>query len=373
MAKKQNQNQKRTKSTTKNPAKTAAKKNNNKTLIIVAIILAVAIIASAILVVYAFPDEFRGLFSSDPPPQNVYPNNFDADNIGLEVHFIDVGQGDATLIIFDNGKTMLIDAGSDTPAQVRQDFMAYLNEVMVKDYIDYLIITHPHADHINLLYHTNHTANPSVLSVFNVKNIYKNNFQNNSATETNVYNRILYLEQNHGTVVNRVGAQGGTFNVYGENYSVDIFAPGHGRFGNLNDMSIFVVIEYMDRRVLITGDAERAGEVWFTETLGEKETIDVLRIGHHGSNTSSAAEFLDFFEEILYCVISVGEANTHGHPHPLAMNRLFNRGIVTFRTNRHGTVVALFDAQGNFAFLVVNEVPVENNLNNIPDLMIYKE
>jgi competence protein ComEC len=307
-----------------------------------------------------------------PEKVTFYPEDFNKDSIGLEIHYIDVGQGHAALIKFDDGKTMLIDAGSGSAAnpnaQIRQYFNTQLQNNIDGNYIDYLVITHAHSDHINLLTGTN-----GVLNTYTVGTIYKNKGEHDTQTAQNMRARIAQKEATLGTEVFRVDGET-TYNITGENYSVDIYSPGVDAFGagNLNNNSMFIAIEYNERNILFTGDAEEAGEAWFIETYSKAKdntSFCLLKVGHHGANTSTTQPFLNYFT-IEYAVIAVAESNTYSHPHPMMMNRLFVEGAVTYRTNRHGTVTALIDTEGNMAFRVTAQAPVENNRLGKPDLMI---
>lgn len=281
-------------------------------------------------------------------------------NIGLEVHFIDIGQGDSIVIRLPDGKDVLIDAGSSTAsgAAAVQEYLSYLSLINI-DSFDYLIATHYDADHINML--------DDVLSAYEVKNIYCNGSTHDSAT----YTKFAEACQNEtGAVITYFDEDGDVYTLTGEGYSLDIYAPGFTRFTDANSMSPIVILEYAGRRVVLTGDAEEETESWFmTKTGLSSLDCDVIKLGHHGSDTSNSQAFLNFIAA-EYAVVSVGETNSYNHPDPMVMNRLYNAGIVTYRTNRQGTIVLYVDGDGDFAFGVERQVPVENNKNLINDKMI---
>ena len=235
----------------------------------------------------------------------------------MEAHFIDVGQGDCILLRFNDGVDMIIDAGSGTarnPATVTTEMLAYLDSI--------------HLDKLD---------------------------------ET-------------GAEIVQFDADGDVYEIEGEGYTVTIYAPGYARFEDTNYMSPMIVVEYGGRRMLLTGDAEEEVELWWMETMGGTSyDIDILKVGHHGSQKGTSDAFLEFVDP-EYCVIMVGEENgIYKHPDYLTMNDLFNAGVVTYRTNRHGNIVLFLDGNGEFGFAVEQEVPVDNNKNGINDRMIVTE
>jgi competence protein ComEC len=351
----------------------SAKKKPNISLL-GAVFIAVAIIIAAVLIITTFKGEFSALLgaSQNQNEQNqggqnyIYPDGFNAENVGLEVHFINVGQGDGIFIKFDNGVNMLIDGGSIGNSSVARN--NYMNTLAAQGVsaIDYLIVTHPDSDHIYFL--------ASVLSTYQVKNIYANEVREKDSDTAKALKQTILNEPN--AQIEWIGAQSKTFLDIvpnSPNYDVNIYAPGSNLSSDSNDLSLVVVLEYAGRRVLLMGDAETKEEEWFVSTYNGGKTIDVLKISHHGSSTSTQQSFLDFFDAVAFAVISVGENNTYNHPNPFTMNRLFNMGIITYRTNRHGNVVLLVDSAGAFAFRAAKVVPVENNKYLKSDLMILQE
>lgn len=292
------------------------------------------------------------------------PTEFDAENC-LEVHFIDIGQGDAIAIMFPDGKNMLIDAGSGTNASkaTKEEYLNYLqHNLNISTTIDYFIITHPDADHVNMA--------SEVLDKYDVKNIYYNDYS--YATPTKTYQTFMTkAAEEPGANAYAIGANPATYTVTGDDYSVDIYASGYTRFqeeaveqNNRNILSIMCVLTYGQRKVVFTGDAEVPTEKFFMETVGGTSLdVDVLKVGHHGSYSCTSEEFLNFIKP-EYAVISCDNGQAYHHPHPETMNRLFNYGITTYRTNRHGDIVLYVDLDGDFGFLPEKNVQVENNTKN---------
>ena len=285
------------------------------------------------------------------------PDEFDLENI-LEVHFIDIGQGDAIVVRLPDGKDMLIDAGSGTSASnaTKQKYLSYLAQLNI-DTIDFLMVTHPDSDHVNMM--------NEVLKEYQVENIYYNDTYEG---RSNTYKNFIDEAQLEGAEnLYNVDEDGETYTINSEeyNYEIEIYAPGYDRFEDANSMSMITILRYGGRKILFTGDAHYETENWLMNKMEtENYDIDILKIGHHGSNSSSSDEFLEFFDP-EYGVISVGEDNSYGHPAAATMNRLFNYGVVTYRTNRQGNIVLYIDNDGDFGFLPENNVPVENNSKDL--------
>lgn len=307
--------------------------------------------------------------------------------IAFEAHFVDVAQGDAMLLRFtdpDGTVNVLLDAGSDSSSDVvtADDLVSYLSAVLGNDTIDIAIVTHPDTDHYNML--------DEVFDAFVVEQVYYNDVDKNPTYEEFIGN----VETELGNEGIAIPGDGGTYTVLNdENYSLTIYAPGYNRFwdGEFNEnnrpelgadasngMSLIVKVEVEGRKLLFTGDATGSGtddamtgtEQWFIENCYTPgDDYDFLKIAHHGSDTSSALQFLQTINP-EYCVISCDDGTKHGHPDPEVMNKLFDEGVVTYRTNRQGDIVLLIDSDGDMAFKAEHEVPVENNTDGLPDLML---
>ena len=307
--------------------------------------------------------------------------------IAFEAHFVDVAQGDAMLLRFtdpDGTVNVLLDAGSDSSSDVvtADDLVSYLSAVLGNDTIDIAIVTHPDTDHYDMM--------DEVFDAFVVEQVYYNDVNKNPTYEEFIGN----VETELGNEGIAIPGDGGTYTVLNdENYSLTIYAPGYDRFWNgefdennrpvlgadaSNGMSLIVKVEVEGRKLLFTGDATGSGtddamtgtEQWFIENCYTPgDDYDFLKIAHHGSDTSSALQFLQTINP-EYCVISCDDGTKHGHPDPEVMNKLFDEGVVTYRTNRQGDIVLLIDSDGDMAFKAEHEVPVENNTDGLPDLML---
>lgn len=372
-----------------------AKKQSDKTTLYIAIAVAVIL---ALLVALSFSPVGQTIIdligSDDQTPSsgldgqtpsggnldilrlggNVTANNeVILEDVVFEAHFINVGQGDAVLLTFEDGLTVMVDAGSTSSglSDIRAETLAYLAELSLED-IDYLIVTHPDTDHYNIL--------TAVMDAYEVKNVIYNN-----CTKTTTYSNFIERigEEVDGTHNIPIDEDGFDYVITGEYCTINVYAPGYARFENgdgtydaseSNGMSPIVTVECAGRKLLLTGDAVSATtEPWIMEKIGgSMYDIDFIKLGHHGSDTSSSAEFLDYLNA-EYAIISCDDSTKHGHPDIEVMNRLYDRGIVTYRTNRHGNIILCIDYDGDFAFKVENQVPVDNNKNLINDHMMIEK
>lgn len=329
------------------------KTRKNKKLLRLSIVILLFIIFVVIVlfyVEYLSPGKFsflKGIFDETPVVSEI-PDYIDAEH-ALRIYFIDVGQGDSILLRFPCGTDFLIDAGSGTNAGATRisSYLAALDATGLDD-LEYMIATHPDSDHINML--------DDVLETYEVHNIYYNDYMHTSATfekfleaaETETYGEN---EQAALTLFDEDGDQWNILGVSGECYSVKIYAPGYGRFENNNAMSPFIIAEYGGRKVMLTGDAEACSEQWFLQTFGQNSLdCDILKVAHHGSDTSSSAEFLNFVT-CEYAVISVGENNAYGHPDDETLTKLYERNYSVYRTDLDGTIICYIDREGDVAFV----------------------
>ncbi len=241
----------------------------------------------------------------------------------LKVHYIDVGQGDSILIQFPSGQSMLIDAGEDT-----NTVTSYLKSQGVKR-IDHVIATHPHADHIGGM--------ANVINSFEIGNVY----MPRTTHTTKTYENLLLAIKNKGLKIN--AAKAGLNIDVGFNVKAQMVAPNSQGYDDLNNYSAVLRVQYGDTSFLFTGDAEAVSE---NEMINSGYTLksDVLKVGHHGSNTSTTSTFLKSVSP-KYAVISSGKGNKYGHPHQEVLARLNNAGVKVYRTDEVGTVIAESDSK----------------------------
>ena len=247
-----------------------------------------------------------------------------AENEGkLFVYFLDVGQGDATLFVTE-GKTILIDAG-DTDAGDR--LVADIRKLGING-IDLLVATHPHADHIGGM--------QTVLGAFPVGQVLDAGVPYPSP----LYEHFLETIDRKN-IPYRVAEQGQTIAV-DPSLRVAVLSPPSQRYGDdPNDNPVVLRITYGMTDVLMTGDLGGEPEDALVRS-GYPLDAEILKVGHHGSSSSTSAAFLARVRPEL-AVISVGKDNPYGHPHTDTINLLRNTGTAVYRTDRDGTIVIRTD------------------------------
>lgn len=249
----------------------------------------------------------------------------------LKVHFIDVGQGDSIFIESPGGKTMLIDAGVPEMGKKVVDYIKSLGVTK----IDILVGTHPHEDHIGGM--------DRVIESFEIGKFYMPKV----TTNTRTFEYVLNAAKNKGLKID-VAKAGVTLDL-GPSVSAEMIAPNSSKYDDLNEYSAVIKLVYKNTSFLFTGDAGAESEREMIEK-GYDLKSDVLKVGHHGSSTSTTASFLDDVSP-KYAVISCGKGNDYGHPHSSTLKKLKNRNIPVYRTDECGTIVASSDGQ-NISFNV---------------------
>lgn len=243
---------------------------------------------------------------------------------GLEVHYIDVGQGDATLIKCGE-HAMLIDAGNNHMGTTVQ---LYLKNQGVER-LDYIIGTHPDADHIGGL--------DVIVYKYDCGTIIMPDYEK----DTKTYLELLDVIRNKDQKI--------TYPVSGTSYSLGeaeftILAPISNDYGrNANNYSVALRLTYGDNSFLFTGDAEIESEKEMLES-GQVLSADVYKAAHHGSSSASTEDFLNVVSP-RYAVISCGEDNSYGHPHAEVLNLFRQKKIPVFRTDEQGSVIAFSDGK----------------------------
>ena len=244
----------------------------------------------------------------------------------MKVHYIDVGQGDATLIQV-NGQNLLIDAG---PNKSSDNLVKYIKDLGVST-IDHVVATHPHEDHIGGM--------DEIFAEFEVKNFYSPKVEHTTKT----FEKMMQAVSNEGLKVTTIKAGDNSKINLGDGTKVEIFSPVSETYDNLNDYSPIMKITFGENSFLFTGDAEKLVEKQVLAN-GENLNSDVLKVGHHGSTTSSSEDFIkEVSPEIA--VIPVGEGNDYGHPHKEILELLQKNNIELLRTDLEGTVV--LESDGN--------------------------
>jgi competence protein ComEC len=238
------------------------------------------------------------------------------------IRVLDVGQGDAMLLSHPD-VTVLVDTGRFD----RSDLVPLLRGLGVAR-IDLLIVSHPHADHIGQF--------DRVMGAFEVAEVW----WSGASTTTRTFERaVAALEASDARYEEPRAGQTTTVGPLG----IEILHPAAGdSLRDLNDSSLALRFTYGEFRLVTTGDVERAGEARMTARFPDLLAADVLRLGHHGSSTSTTAGFLAAVAPSV-AIYSAGADNRYGHPHDEVVARVVGSGIALYGTDRNGTVTIVTD------------------------------
>lgn len=282
----------------------------------------------------------------------------------LEVAFIDVGQGDCIIIELPDGKNMIIDSGEYSDA--RNAITAYTTANEITKF-DYLLLTHQDSDH---------AGNMSwVIDNYEISYIFR---PNNEATHT-TYDSQLPDEFNYGDGYKSTTATYGKFmlSAYNEQCVVEVFNKNSDftntivcgddtytytfnfltptldviSYNDPNNYSPIMMLEYMGKRVMFTGDAELENLEEYVSTYASTYNVDVLKVGHHGSNNATTQPFINAIDP-EYAIIQCGEGNDYGHPHKTVLDIFYNydSNIELYRTDNNGNILLTIDMAGAIEF-----------------------
>ena len=263
-------------------------------------------------------DKIKNLFNqNNNQNQNAYINT---NNDLLKVHYLDVGQGDSIFIELPNNETMLIDAAESYQSENIINYLKNLNYQK----IDYVIGTHPHTDHIGGL--------KDIINTFEIGKIYMPKV----VSTTKTYESLLMAIKDKNLKINT--AKSGTSIIDTDALKINILAPNNSTYTELNNYSVVTKITYGTTKFLFMGDAEKLSE----NEIKENVTADVIKIGHHGSNTSSS---IDFIKKVKakYGIISVGLNNKYNLPKEETITNWENSGTKIYLTSINGTITAISD------------------------------
>ncbi len=296
----------------------------NKKLIYMLVVLVIAVITSA-----GASLGWWGELSEDPGNTlgDYTQGNYTDEGNEFSVHFIDVGQGDCTLVL-SGEKALLIDAGENGH---ETEVLNYLRSMKI-DKLDYIVATHQHSDHIGGI--------PEVLEEYEVDNIIMPRLTKAQTPTNSTYTAFLKALQNTDAKI--ISAKPGLKYTLGD-AEFEILGPVTDDCDDINSMSAVTKITYEQNTFLVTGDAERDEELEIIEN-GSNLDCDVLKAGHHGSSTSSCKDFLDAVTPEI-CVISCGANNDYGHPHEKAVNRILKHTDEIYRTDICGSIVMTSDGE----------------------------
>lgn len=244
----------------------------------------------------------------------------------LIIDYIDVGQGDS-ILIRQGEHAMLIDGGT---SECKDDLLEYLKSKNITKF-DYIIGTHPHEDHIGSL--------DDVVNAFDFDTILSPDVSSAKVTTKTFENLVLAVANKNMKF---------TTPISGKEYSLgeakfNILAPSSSNYQSLNNYSIVIKLNYGENSFMFTGDAETLSE---TEILNSYDDLhaDVLKLGHHGSTTSSSKKFLNAVNP-KYAVISVGKDNVYNHPTKTTMDKMIELNIPVYRTDELGTIECISDGK----------------------------
>ncbi len=246
----------------------------------------------------------------------------------FNVEYIDVGQGDSELALFPDGKCVLIDGGE---TDMGDAVLTALEETGVEK-VSLIIATHPHSDHIGGLV--------EVLKSYPVETVAMPYLPDSLVPTTAVYDNFISAADSADCEIKAV--ENGVILLRGDNYSVKCISPDYA-YNDLNNSSAIIMITYGETKFLFTGDAEEKTEKQLLQA-NENITADVIKIGHHGSETASSLEFLQAVSPKI-ATISVGENNEYGHPHTTVTSRLNTLGIDFYRTDENGSIIISSDGK----------------------------
>lgn len=250
-------------------------------------------------------------------------DNSTSANGQLKIHYIDVGQGDS-ILIQQGSQNMLIDTGTNDSTNT---LMSYLQKQGIKK-IDYLVLTHPHEDHIG--------GADAVIKGFDIGTVYMPKI----TTTTKTFKDVVAAMQQKNLKATEP-QPGSTFKLGEAN--CEFQGPISSNKEDLNTYSIVLKLTFGSNKFLFTGDAQTSNEQAMASE-GYDMTADVLKVGHHGSHTSTSQAFLDKVNP-KYAVISCGKGNDYGHPHKEVIQRLQAKNIPVYRTDECGTVICTSDGK----------------------------
>lgn len=241
----------------------------------------------------------------------------------LKIYFIDVGQADS-ILLEQNGKFMLIDAGNNDDGEL---VVNYLKEKGVQK-LDYVIATHAHEDHIGGM--------DNVINSFDEEKIL---FPKTTSTTKTFEDFVNAVKNKNKKLYAPQSGEKFTF----ANSTFEILAPNSDNYEDANNYSIVIKLTYKENSFLFAGDAE---EILENEILNKGYDLksDLIKIGHHGSSSSTSDKFLKAIEPD-YAVICVGKDNSYNHPKKSVMDRLKKYGIKVYRTDEQGSITAISDGK----------------------------
>lgn len=392
MAKKSSKSTK-SKKQTSSPVEKAAKKayKANPKAFIISIVAIVLVIAIATAVVYfAFPDTWDKIVSMIVK-DNQHSGLARGDG-ELLVHMLDVGQGDCIYIQLPDGKDMVIDcANYNDDGEYEKKTFDYLDKYIEDDTVEYLMLTHCDSDHVYFMdellerYQVEKLFMPNVLAAPGTTSKDKKALQDqidaldtSRFTDKDTVGTITYAEffiaaltEPDCEIVLNVDPDANTNSIIIEEttYRLVFYCPTQEYYDDYglntaerkNAISPIGILEYNNRKIMLTGDSNEINEPLVMARTG-KIDCDVLKVGHHGSETSTSNAFLDEYT-FEYAIISCNSyGNKFNHPRQATLDRLKSHNIEVYRTDNNGYIVVSVDKDGNLKITTQKESTQEQNL-----------
>ena len=399
--------------------RTASKKGTRNLIITLMVIVLIAAIV-AVVIYFAAPELFDKLLGKiDPsgddgktPPTVLAPGEGE-----LQVHFMDVGQGDSILILFPDGKDMLIDCGNKSTGYDFDVTADYLESYLPDGKLDYLMLTHSDEDHVEYmsdileLYEVSTIFMPDILAEPNGTSAAAEELRDEIAAlapeklamfdDEDVVTSQTYAEffiaaltepdctvtlnvdpdEDTNSIVITDGTEQSDGSYDGATYMLTFYCPteeyyestgfddanGYSDAEYKNAVSPIGILEYNDVRIVLTGDSNEINEPTFVDRIGGALDCDVLKVGHHGSETSSTEKFLDALD-CEYAVISCNaNGNKFSHPRQNTLDRFIARDMTIYRTDNNGNIVLTVDENGEMKFTLEREVDQSVNRDGWTD------
>lgn len=392
MAKKSSKSTK-SKKQTASPVEKAAKKayKANPKAFIISIVAIVLVIAIATAVVYfAFPDTWDKIVSMIVK-DNQHSGLARGDG-ELLVHMLDVGQGDCIYIQLPDGKDMVIDcANYNDDGEYEKKTFDYLDKYIEDDTVEYLMLTHCDSDHVYFMdellerYQVEKLFMPNVLAAPGTTSKDKKALQDqidaldtSRFTDKDTVGTITYAEffiaaltEPDCEIILNVDPDANTNSIIIEEttYRLVFYCPTQEYYDDYglntaerkNAISPIGILEYNNRKIMLTGDSNEINEPLVMARTG-KIDCDVLKVGHHGSETSTSNAFLDEYT-FEYAIISCNSyGNKFNHPRQATLDRLKSHNIEVYRTDNNGNIVVSVDKDGNLKITTQKESTQEQNL-----------
>lgn len=405
-----------------------------RNIILVVVTLITLLVVAAVVIYFAAPDlfeEIAGAILPDrgeqtSPDDDTTPDSGTTPDDGgggtpptvlapgdgeLQVHFMDVGQGDSILILFPDGKDMLIDCGNKSTGYDFDVTADYLENYLPDGKLDYLMLTHSDEDHVEYM--------SDILELYEVSNIFMPDilaepsgtsaaaeelrdeiaaldpeklamFDDEDTITTQVYARFFVAalsepeceivlnvdpDEDTNSIVITDGKKQADGSYAAATYMLTFYCPTEEYYATTdlssaeekNAVSPIGILEYNDVRIVLTGDSNEINEPTFVDRIDGSLDCDVLKVGHHGSETSSTEKFLDAIN-CEYAVISCNaDGNTFYHPRQNTLDRFIEDDMTIYRTDNNGNIVLTVDENGEMKFTLEREADQSVNRDGWTD------